>query len=542
MNSAFYGSQVDKARFLLRLRGKRAESTYEGASDECERGCLATQSTVPVAPPTFSRQSDALAHAAAPTSFVVGEAQAGGWVRYRVAPCRLCFWRWYHRRPPSAQHLYELIRESSPCHGYADLEFARHSDVSDNFANEPRLRRFMTALAELEADAARDGLACLVPAGGSTPPAASSSSPPLLLARAKATPLFSSNARKFSAHLVFHLPNGSVFQNNREVGRLVQLLLTRAAADPERHADLFAPDGSSIVDGGVYTRNRLMRLYLSKKHGQGKERLLPLVAPSSRAVASVRTYRSSLVTTAPDDTVTTWRVNDELVDAFRKRYGTLAKVGGIGGGTQSAGAGVEVEVGEKRSREGFAASRSGGSDDAVRLRRVVVPSTSASPSDHPLLADAVSFVVDMVTGHGGKVRRTTWFPDTGLVTCALAGYRYCHRIGRQHRSNNVSLTISLDRRVFWQSCTDPECSGWRSNEWPLPQHVGGATVDGADGADADEGFEAALVAAAAADPASFGDADFDADVLEWLQRQQEADSTAQEEEWKDNGDEGDDAT
>jgi hypothetical protein len=35
--------------------------------------------------------------------------------------------------------------------------------------------------------------------------------------------------------------------------------------------------------------------------------------------------------------------------------------------------------------------------------------------------------------------------------------RFCERIGRQHKSNNVMWTVDLERLVCYQTCHDPEC-------------------------------------------------------------------------------------
>ena len=53
------------------------------------------------------------------------------------------------------------------------------------------------------------------------------------------------------------------------------------------------------------------------------------------------------------------------------------------------------------------------------------------------------------------------------------GYRYCHNIGRHHKSNGVKLEINLSQdhatRGLQQTCWDPECKtpeGRSFKQWP----------------------------------------------------------------------------
>lgn len=49
--------------------------------------------------------------------------------------------------------------------------------------------------------------------------------------------------------------------------------------------------------------------------------------------------------------------------------------------------------------------------------------------------------------------------------------RYCERIGRQHKSNNVIYVVDLRMAVYYQKCHDPECRGYRSPMRQIPVHV-----------------------------------------------------------------------
>ena len=51
--------------------------------------------------------------------------------------------------------------------------------------------------------------------------------------------------------------------------------------------------------------------------------------------------------------------------------------------------------------------------------------------------------------------------------------RFCERIGRQHKSNNVMWTVDLRYMVCHQTCHDPECRamGFRGEPVDLPHNV-----------------------------------------------------------------------
>lgn len=75
----------------------------------------------------------------------------------------------------------------------------------------------------------------------------------------------------------------------------------------------------------------------------------------------------------------------------------------------------------------------------------LVPWTASSVAAASLLPRPVPVVSRVIT-------------HLRLDTC---GSRWCARIGRQHRSNNVAWHVSLARQVAWQTCYDPECRALR---------------------------------------------------------------------------------
>ncbi|KPI86883.1 hypothetical protein ABL78_4073 [Leptomonas seymouri] len=56
-----------------------------------------------------------------------------------------------------------------------------------------------------------------------------------------------------------------------------------------------------------------------------------------------------------------------------------------------------------------------------------------------------------------------------FLTFQVSGSRYCQRIGREHKSNSVYLVVDLEKRTFVQKCFDPDCVSYRSQHYPLDE-------------------------------------------------------------------------
>lgn len=189
------------------------------------------------------------------------------------------FWRSLCAEPPGLRHWYEIIRDDTPCHLYFDVEFKTGSGL-------PTVADGVVACRHLLWWAAAE----LARVYG------------VHVRRQDVVVLESSTPVKFSRHLVVRLPDGSMFRDARHVGAFVQRLvegLQRArgsctaidamwvAASESKSlggpgtAASGAPMTSEeplsrhlLIDLGVYTRNRAMRLLFCSKYKKAA-RLLP---------------------------------------------------------------------------------------------------------------------------------------------------------------------------------------------------------------------------------------------------------------------------
>ena len=74
-------------------------------------------------------------------------------------------------------------------------------------------------------------------------------------------------------------------------------------------------------------------------------------------------------------------------------------------------------------------------------------------------------------GHDGTIN--TWHLDMQekVIQYCMKGDRFCENIGRQHKSNNIIWNCDLLSKMYWQSCFDPECKGFRGKCRHLPENI-----------------------------------------------------------------------
>ena len=164
------------------------------------------------------------------------------------------------------RHYYELIKETSPCRLYFDMEFSKPANpsITDSVAEE-LLDQFFEELRYEFQSVYR-----------------------ISVARDQLVDLDSSTAKKFSRHWVLHLPGRRLFSDNREAGVFVRHLVARLeeerqsglldakdlhtlstflAVDDEKSTEE-NPRKTYFIDLSVYTRNRVFRLMASTKFGK----------------------------------------------------------------------------------------------------------------------------------------------------------------------------------------------------------------------------------------------------------------------------------
>jgi hypothetical protein len=72
---------------------------------------------------------------------------------------------------------------------------------------------------------------------------------------------------------------------------------------------------------------------------------------------------------------------------------------------------------------------------------------------------------------GGWVKQRRFNRDSCVLLLFVEGNRFCHRIGREHKSNHIYIVCRLAAGQMVQKCTDPDCAGFESDPRPIPDDI-----------------------------------------------------------------------
>ena len=353
------------------------------------------------------------------------------------AATREKFWEYYSILKENERHHYEIIREMEPCHLYFDLEFNRdaNADVDGVKSTDALLDLIKEELYEKHniEIALNEHVVELESK---------------ITESIKASTEEGQNTnRKFSRHVIIRLP-GAAFKSNIHVGKFVKdfwdSVRERRASD-DRCEKLFirkeqseTERENSIIDLGVYTRNRAFRLFLSSK--AKKKEVLRCTGRFWTHLKQREIFYRSLVTNIDKDQ--------------RKKLIEYED--------------VTVSLSQKSNSCANAFSGYGYRRDSL----------SQNSSKHrippPPCAELVDFVLnDFDSWSDAKMNKAavrSWvaFPDHDTLILNLVGNRYCENIKRQHKSNNVMLIMDFQRGVYHQKCHDPDCKGMNPQLRELP--------------------------------------------------------------------------
>ncbi|XP_015169918.1 DNA-directed primase/polymerase protein isoform X3 [Solanum tuberosum] len=229
---------------------------------------------------TFPRQDEAMKYAKEQTDARVFSYQdhVNGQRRFLVSTYKE-FWRRYKTMNPKFRHHYEVIQEGLPCHLYFDLEFNKRENADKN---EDEM---VDLLIQVIFDAVKEKYSL---EGNND----------------WVVELDSSNAEKFSRHLIIRFPKAA-FKDNSHAGAFVTEICSRISSISEhdgRFRKLFVSKDSSstdipfqlFVDKAVYSRNRCFRLALSSKAGKSSV-LLPSGRFKCKDMSEEEVFMASLI-------------------------------------------------------------------------------------------------------------------------------------------------------------------------------------------------------------------------------------------------------
>ena len=389
---------------------------------------------------------------------------------------------WYWRKSIN-KHLYEVIRQQTPCRLYFDLEYAKA--FNEGVDEETLLEEFY---AELAAEFMEHyGVS---------------------LEKARIIDLDSSTDQKFSRHWIVDLDHEGFFEDAPTAGRFVKRLVTRLAEEqgtnqlydrrPTLAKHLFVQTKESVrpscfIDLGVYTRNRLFRCYGSSKFG--KQNVLKVASSNQYPLVSLPgdsdvKSQSDEVSLSTEATFQTSTLEEYIVaNDWRPHATILAST-------------LIIPLGGSEGRRLFRVDddestvRAPGNKSTIRSYEPAI-SIHTAKSPMPTLENFVLEVLACRGGTQGAIR--AWSMEYGgskgdvpvSITFQMCRNRYCELVGRPHKSNNIFWTVIFETWTCLQGCHDPDCFG-RGSPVPIRQDYLGP-IQEEHQAWLDEEFEKALM-------------------------------------------------
>ncbi|XP_061337305.1 uncharacterized protein LOC133299245, partial [Gastrolobium bilobum] len=260
---------------------------------------------------------------------------------------------------------------------------------------------------------------------------------------------------KFSRHLIIRIPKAA-FKDNSHAGAFISEICSRI--QNERGKDrsfekLFVMKDSSstesacqlFVDTAVYSRNRCFRLLLSSKAGKSAV-LLPTERFKCKHLGEEDMFMASLICNM-DVNCEKHLICKTDLDCVKTLHFDTEVNCNFGNSCQ-----IPPEFTLNTCTSDVSTTYFMGNSPFPFLDKFIL--SAASVGNIP-----------------GKIHSWYFFSEFGLMVYSMTKNRYCERIGRQHKSNNVIYVVDLRRAVYYQKCHDPDCRGYRSPLRQIPVHV-----------------------------------------------------------------------
>ncbi|GFP81021.1 DNA-directed primase/polymerase protein [Phtheirospermum japonicum] len=380
---------------------------------------------------TFPRQDEAMKFAKQHMNSRVFSYQdhMNGQRRFLVSTYKE-FWQRYKGMNSKLRHHYEVIQEGLPCHLYFDLEFNRRENVGRN--GDEMVDLLINVIFDLLLEKySIQGTEDFV------------------------VELDSSTEEKFSRHLIIRLPK-TAFKDNSHVGAFVAEICSRIHSYREKdknYEKLLVSKGSNsgdsqcqlFIDTAVYSRNRCFRLAFSSKAGKSSF-LLPSGRFKCKDMSQEEVFMASLIchVDADSEKLLICKMDLECVKALH----------------------FETEITDSIQKHSDYPRNFGLNACTTDASSTYLMGKSPFP-DLDVFVETIASKGDV----SGKIRSWFWFSEYGLIVYSMSRNRYCERIGREHKSNNVIYVVDLRRDIYYQKCHDPDCRGYRSPLRPVPYDV-----------------------------------------------------------------------
>lgn len=378
------------------------------------------------------------------------ESSITGKRKFLVAHENTFLYRYIQQAQVNKRHVYEIIRESFPCRLYFDIEF--YYEFNQHKNTHILLEKLIYIIAWKIYEFFR------VPIDATS-----------------FIDLESSTCTKFSHHLSVIITDEKsgdeiLFVSNRHVGSFVYQMLQDMIEEGDvqklddckiysEFDDLFVRNADrkrvSIVDMGVYTRNRAFRIFQSCKFGKkailkvamngvdGVNKLLPLPSLTKRDVLYRQILRMSYIVPYNALKMDTERISEALP------HGVL-----------EVGASLYFFCFSRPSLHAHSHC-----DSRLFPENGIISSRVKESSPFPAL-DA--FILSLVDKGGVQGELRSWSWNRFRLVYQIDKNKWCDNIGRPHKSNGVMMNADLFNGLVYQTCWDPDCRGFRSLPIPIP--------------------------------------------------------------------------
>ena len=329
--------------------------------------------------------------------------------KFLVSGSRKDFYYEYLEIPD--RHFYEVIRESTPCNLYFDLEYSKSKDCNTQLAdnNDARgyemLARFKQAVLEKLSNDFN-----LVPA------------------EIKTIDMTSSSSTKFSHHLLFRI-DGFMFANNHECGLFAKELLDSCGShfqvDNKKAGEI-----TSFCDMSVYSKNRNFRILLSSKIG--KDAVLKFADKDKD------------------------RGNNVTLQAFLESLVCYFD-------------GTPCLLPLKRLQDKQESMSSFSLQSTTSLKKSYPRAIIDCP--YPEIELSLLSLIAEKTRTTPRISSFIEYKESDTILYSITGSRYCDIVKREHASNGQFYIVDLNKGTAVQKCFDPDCKGYSSAPISLPAHL-----------------------------------------------------------------------
>ena len=204
-------------------------------------------------------------------------------------------------------------------------------------------------------------------------------------------------------------------------------------------------DKTWIIDGGVYTRNRNFRLFLSSKAGISDRCRILKISPDNEFVpknpigASIDKafFLSSLISNVFEAA--------PLITAKELPY---------------------VDIPRPKQWQ---------NDNVAVKEHCIAASVEDFNRLYPKFIKYFKRVFfdrdNKIQGRIRGIPSFSPFRGNGVIVFTVDHYRYCSNIKRHHKSNHIYIVVDKNREVWYQKCHDIDCKDYSTMQQPLPAGV-----------------------------------------------------------------------